>query len=60
MCHQKRCKTCGNITWAGCGRHISQVKAGVPADQWCPGHDAPSPAGDSGLGRFLARTRKDA
>ncbi|WP_300678850.1 hypothetical protein [Nocardioides sp.] len=32
------CKTCQKITWAGCGQHIAQVKAGVPADMWCGGH----------------------
>lgn len=25
MCRATRCKTCGNITWAGCGRHVAQV-----------------------------------
>lgn len=25
-------------TWVGCGQHIAQVKAGVPAGQRCPGH----------------------
>jgi hypothetical protein len=24
-------------TWAGCGQHIANVKAGVQAGQWCPG-----------------------
>ena len=38
MCRAVTCKTCGNTTWAGCGQHISQVKARVPAAQWCPGH----------------------
>ena len=38
MCHAKRCRTCGKTTWAGCGQHVGQVKAAVPADQWCPGH----------------------
>lgn len=35
MCRPAMCKTCGKTTWAGCGQHIAQVKAGVPADQWC-------------------------
>jgi hypothetical protein len=38
MCRPVRCKTCGKTTWAGCGQHVATVKAGVPADQWCPGH----------------------
>ena len=39
MCHPTRCRKCGNITWAGCGAHIASVRAQVPADLWCPGHD---------------------
>ena len=38
MCRAVRCKTCGKTTWAGCGQHVGQVQAIVPADQWCPGH----------------------
>ncbi|MGP9023010.1 hypothetical protein ACT1U9_31980 [Streptomyces sp. BR1] len=38
MCRAKTCRTCGKTTWAGCGMHISQVKANVPAGQWCDGH----------------------
>lgn len=38
MCRPAICPTCGKTTWQGCGRHIEQVKAQVPADQWCPGH----------------------
>lgn len=37
MCHPARCRTCGKTTWRGCGRHVAQVQARVPADQWCPG-----------------------
>ncbi|MGV9584463.1 hypothetical protein [Nocardia farcinica] len=45
MCQPIRCSTCGKITWTGCGQHVDQVRAQVPADQWCPGH--PIPAGPS-------------
>ena len=38
MCRAVKCKTCGKTTWAGCGQHVAQVKAGVPNDQWCGGH----------------------
>lgn len=38
MCHAKTCRTCKKTTWSGCGQHVNQVKAKVPADQWCPGH----------------------
>ena len=40
MCRAVRCKTCGRTTWAGCGKHVAAVRASVPADRWCPGHDA--------------------
>lgn len=38
MCRPTTCRTCKKTTWAGCGQHINQVKATVPADQWCSGH----------------------
>ena len=38
MCRPVKCKTCGKTTWAGCGQHVAQVKASVPAGQWCGGH----------------------
>ncbi len=38
MCRPTTCKTCQKTTWAGCGNHVAQVKASVPAGQWCPGH----------------------
>ncbi len=38
MCRPTTCRTCAKTTWAGCGNHIAQVKASVPAEQWCPGH----------------------
>ncbi|GAB3037394.1 hypothetical protein GCM10011376_31430 [Nocardioides flavus (ex Wang et al. 2016)] len=60
MCRAVRCKTCGKTTWAGCGQHIGQVKAGVPAKEWCNGqHTAAekSAAGSGGglLSRLLGR-----
>ena len=39
MCRAVTCRTCGKTTWAGCGEHVSQVKASVPADRWCSGHE---------------------
>ena len=45
MCRPVQCKTCAKTTWAGCGQHVAQVKASVPAGQWCPGHTAPSRPG---------------
>lgn len=41
MCRPVRCRTCSKITWAGCGQHVASVKAQVPADQWCAGHEKP-------------------
>jgi DNA-directed RNA polymerase subunit N (RpoN/RPB10) len=55
MCHPVRCKTCGKTTWSGCGRHTAQVKAAVPAGQWCAGHKDPSHDRDSLLGRLFRR-----
>lgn len=40
MCRSVTCRTCGKTTWAGCGQHVDQVMAGVPAAQRCPGHEA--------------------
>jgi hypothetical protein len=53
VCHATRCKTCGKTTWSGCGRHVAQVRAAVPADQWCPGHD--ELRDDGWLRRIIAR-----
>jgi len=52
MCRPVRCKTCSKTTWAGCGQHVAQVKAVVPAGQWCPGHPKEERAASGG---FLAR-----
>lgn len=55
MCRPVTCKTCGKTTWAGCGKHIDQVKRTVPASQWCDGrHDGvDKPAGKSLFGRLF-------
>jgi DNA-directed RNA polymerase subunit N (RpoN/RPB10) len=55
MCHPVRCKTCGKTTWSGCGRHIAQVKAGVPVGQWCAGHEDPGHDRGGLLGRLFRR-----
>ena len=49
MCRPTTCRTCKKTTWAGCGQHVAQVKASVPANQWCPGHPKTDQRG------FLAR-----
>ncbi len=59
MCRPTTCKTCGKTTWAGCGQHVAQVRAVVPASNWCGGghtKDERAAAGrPSGLARFLGR-----
>ena len=42
MCRPVTCTVCGKTTWAGCGQHIDQVKASVPAGQWCDGQHTPA------------------
>lgn len=53
MCRPVMCKTCNKTTWAGCGQHVADVKAAVPADNWCNGHD--DPKNDGWLRRILGR-----
>ena len=55
MCQAVRCKTCGKTTWTGCGQHVDQVKAGVAASQWCPGHTSEKPSGGGFLARIFGR-----
>lgn len=45
MCRPVVCRTCGKQTWRGCGLHVEQVMAGVPAGQRCPGHETASRRG---------------
>ena len=53
MCRAASCKTCGKTTWAGCGQHVAQVKAGVPAKDWCNGQHPPAEKAASGSGGGL-------
>ena len=48
MCRAVTCKKCGKTTWAGCGQHVDQVLAGVPASQRCRGHASEPAAGSGG------------
>jgi hypothetical protein len=58
MCRRTTCRTCGRTTWAGCGQHVDQVLAGVPASERCSGHDAERVDGGSRwLDRLLGRAR---
>jgi hypothetical protein len=49
MCQAVNCRICGKTTWAGCGRHVEQVMAGVPVAQRCPGHPRQRGGPDSGF-----------
>ena len=51
MCSPVRCRTCGKITWSGCGDHVDRSGAMVPDDLWCPGHDE-DPGGNAPQGFF--------
>ncbi|QLQ16927.1 MAG: hypothetical protein HZY73_16140 [Micropruina sp.] len=35
MCSPAACPRCGKTTWRGCGMHVDQVMARVPAGQRC-------------------------
>lgn len=35
MCSPAICPSCRKVTWSGCGRHVDQVMAHVPADKRC-------------------------
>ena len=49
MCRPVPCPTCNKTTWAGCGQHVDQVKASVPANQWCTCEQAGATAKKPGL-----------
>lgn len=53
MCRPVPCKVCGKTTWAGCGQHIAQVKAMVPAGQWCDGQHTDAERSAAGVNRGL-------
>lgn len=43
MCVRVRCPRCGKATYAGCGAHVAQVLAGVPASERCQDRDHRDP-----------------
>ena len=56
MCRATRCRTCGRTTWAGCGQHVGEVRARVPAEDWCDGRHTAEEKAAAGTGNgFLAR-----
>ena len=61
MCRPVACRRCEKTTWAGCGMHVDQVLAGVPAAERCPGHqhepsDGGAPAGGGWFRRLFTST----
>lgn len=57
MCRAVACRKCGKTTWAGCGQHVNQVLAGVPAVQRCAGHAGdPAASGTGWLRKLFGRT----
>ena len=52
MCHRVTCRSCGKVTWSGCGAHIEQALAGVPKDERC---QCPRPEPKSILSRLMGR-----
>lgn len=55
MCSPARCAVCGKVTWTGCGSHVDDVMAHVPAAQQCRCAPIPTERGD----RFRAYRRPD-
>ena len=55
MCRAVTCKKCGKTTWAGCGQHVNQVLAGVPASRRCTGHASDPAASGGWLGKLIGR-----
>lgn len=51
MCRPVNCKKCGKTTWAGCGQHVDEVRAQVPAGQWCTCTREAKPSGPLGFFR---------
>lgn len=43
MCSRISCRECGKATWTGCGQHVEEALAGVPASQRCAGHESAAP-----------------
>ena len=55
MCRAVTCKKCGKTTWAGCGQHVRQVMAGIPAAKRCAGHANDPDDGGGWLRRLIGR-----
>lgn len=55
MCRAVTCKKCGKTTWAGCGQHVQQVMARIPATKRCAGHDDDHDDSGSWLRKLIGR-----
>ncbi len=51
MCRAVKCSSCGKTTWAGCGAHVDQVMANVPAADRCRCRENGAPPADGGQGK---------
>jgi hypothetical protein len=54
MCREVKCSKCKKPSWAGCGAHVEQVLAHVPAAQRCACR-AEAGASGGGLGSSIKR-----
>lgn len=48
MCFPAPCARCGKTTWDGCGEHVQDVLATVPAPEQCACGSARAPVTPSG------------
>ncbi|MFF1905688.1 hypothetical protein [Kitasatospora sp. NPDC058218] len=62
MCRRVVCRSCGKPGYAGCGRHVDEVLAGVPRSERCAcgeggakGAERGAEKGTGWLGRLLGR-----
>lgn len=61
MCQRTTCRKCGKAGYRGCGQHVEQVLAGVPAARRCTCRTDPTTAAAPGGGaasRFLTLFRR--
>ncbi len=35
MCSRVKCRSCGKVSWSGCGAHVDAVMRGVPESERC-------------------------
>ncbi len=57
MCQRTTCRTCGKAGFRGCGQHVEQVLAGVPAEGRCDCRAKRGAAGQAAPERAPGRRR---